>query len=196
MYNPITQSYNKDSEANIFFVDIEAAGLASKNAEVYEICIEGVNNPLKLVIYIDPNSYEGCEDLFSYDEESAIFLRSQHGMGYFDELKQVGIGWENAAELIARELKALELGTGKPGVFFSQGMDYDFPILENLFKAAEVPCPWHYRNRRDFRTLAAVVPEVTPVRGKHTAESDVAAMIMTMWKMRRACPVMEEYFGG
>ena len=196
MYDPKTKSYHKDSEANLFFVDIEAAGMTSKDAEIYEICIEGINNPLKLVIYIAPDSYEGCADLFSYDKESAIFLRSQHGMGYFEELNHAGIGWENAAHLIGRELAALEQGTGKPGVFFSQGMDYDFSILENLFKAAEVPCPWHYRNRRDFRTLAAIVPEVTPVLGKHTAESDVAAMIMTMWKMRRACPTMEEYFGG
>lgn len=46
----------------------------------------------------------------------------------------------------------------KDAVVWSNGSDFDFPILENAFKACDVEAPWKYYNKRDFRTLKRIVP--------------------------------------
>jgi len=37
-------------------------------------------------------------------------------------------------------------------IVWSQGTDFDFPILENAFKECGVPVPWKYYAKRDTRT--------------------------------------------
>ena len=46
----------------------------------------------------------------------------------------------------------------KDAIVWSNGSDFDFPILENAFAACGVEAPWKYYNKRDFRTLKRIVP--------------------------------------
>ncbi len=43
-------------------------------------------------------------------------------------------------------------------VVWCNGADFDFPILENAFKAVGIAVPWKYYNKMDFRTLKKLVP--------------------------------------
>jgi len=41
-------------------------------------------------------------------------------------------------------------------VWWSNGMNFDFPVLEWSYKAATIPVPWKYWNLRDVRTVYSV----------------------------------------
>lgn len=45
-----------------------------------------------------------------------------------------------------------------------KGANFDFPILEAYYHAFDLAVPWHYRNVRDHRTLASLMPHVEYVR--------------------------------
>jgi len=45
-------------------------------------------------------------------------------------------------------------------VVWSNGANFDIPILEHAFRVFNIPIPWSYRNVRCYRTLAALFPEV------------------------------------
>lgn len=41
-------------------------------------------------------------------------------------------------------------------VFWANGMNFDFPVIESTYKALSKPVPWKYWNLRDARTVYAV----------------------------------------
>ena len=41
-------------------------------------------------------------------------------------------------------------------VFWANGSNFDFPVLESTYRALEQPVPWKYWNLRDVRTVYAV----------------------------------------
>lgn len=70
---------------------------------------------------------------------------------------------ENAVPLAAALAGLAEVVAGGR-ILWSKGVGFDFPILE----AAYLRCgwgapPWHYRQLRCYRTLAALRPEIEPV---------------------------------
>ena len=45
---------------------------------------------------------------------------------------------------------------GEPQHWWSQGSDFDFPILEAAFRAVNMQAPWRYWAKRDTRTAYAI----------------------------------------
>jgi hypothetical protein len=44
-------------------------------------------------------------------------------------------------------------------VLWCQGPLFDYAILQNLYKQVGKPCPWHYWQIRDSRTLFSMMPQ-------------------------------------
>lgn len=67
------------------------------------------------------------------------------------------------------------------------GTSFDFPILENAFKACGLEAPWDFWMMRDFRTLKNIMPRtvqkahaVVPVLAHHALEDAKAQALMTI----------------
>lgn len=66
------------------------------------------------------------------------------------------------------------------------GATFDNVILRNAFTATGLRCPWHFRNDRCFRTLAAINPHVIwddRVGTHHNALDDAKTQALTAVKM-------------
>jgi exodeoxyribonuclease VIII len=66
------------------------------------------------------------------------------------------------------------------------GATFDNVILRSAYKAVDLPCPWHFRNDRCFRTLAAVnrhIEWAPRVGTHHNALDDAKTQALTAIKM-------------
>lgn len=72
-------------------------------------------------------------------------------------------------------------------IMWCNGANFDFPILDNAFRACEVPSPWPYYATRDYRTIKAITPKHLRVEPEvaHSAVADAlaqAASLQNMWR--------------
>ena len=66
------------------------------------------------------------------------------------------------------------------------GATFDNVILRSAFNATGIPCPWHFRQDRCFRTLAAINPHIEwapRVGTHHNAADDAKTQALTAVKM-------------
>lgn len=197
MYNHILGKYQEDNQGVFLLCDIEAAAQARRDGEIYEIAFAEIGGPFRMETYINPEGYKGKEG-FSRSEGAVRFLTRTHGPDYFPSLVQNGLQPLNAILHIRDTLFRLsQQRDNKPLVMISQGSDYDFPLLGNLFAAFGEQTPWHYRNVRDLRTLSALFPIVKPYRTfkDHTAKGDVQGMLSKVQVMAQTHPAFDEYLG-
>ena len=68
-------------------------------------------------------------------------------------------------------------------IFWSQGIDFDFPILETALRKCSLPIPWKFYNKRDSRTVCDIA-RVKVVRGEdsHNALADCIAQVKALKK--------------
>jgi len=68
---------------------------------------------------------------------------------------------------------------------WGNGATFDNVILRNAFKAAFVPCPWHFRNDRCFRTMSNILPqqEWERVGTHHSAVDDAATQALYLQRI-------------
>lgn len=67
---------------------------------------------------------------------------------------------------------------------WANGITFDITVLENAYKSTGITVPWKYNTMRDYRTLAALFPEVPKpifVGDVHNALHD-AIYQATYWK--------------
>lgn len=182
MYLPKLNRYVPDANGLILMADIEAAAQKGhERGEIYEIALVGVNHPYEAEWKIRPSSYAGTK--FQINAGATEFLRNQHGVGYFDDLEFAGLHWVVVAERLHDTIADLREGYPEV-VLYSRGSDYDFQLLEHFLGQAGLTPPWHYRNLRDLRTLAAVFPQIPQKAGNHTALSDAYAQASHLEEIR------------
>lgn len=75
---------------------------------------------------------------------------------------------------IYEALTSLASAIEKDTLVWSNGADFDLPLLANAYKAIGMTTPWGYKNTRCFRTLRAQFPDVEGPVGltKHNALDD------------------------
>lgn len=63
---------------------------------------------------------------------------------------------------------------------WANGAAFDFPIIENAFRACSFDAPWQYSQVMDMRTVRRLYPNVPQVRPNipHNAGSDAVAQAM------------------
>lgn len=67
----------------------------------------------------------------------------------------------------------MRLWENKDAGVWSNGANFDIPILENAYKLCDLEIPWKYHQVRCFRTLKSLYPNVTlENNNKHDALSD------------------------
>ena len=114
------------------------------------------------------------QDCGKFDiDPGTVDWHTKQDPGFIDLCESAGVSFQEAATNFAAWIAAqsdyVELH------FWSQGKDFDFPILENLFKAAGVQVPWTYSRVHCLRDLvwlnpAARLKEKNP--NPHKALSD------------------------
>lgn len=122
---------------------------------------------------IIPSSYEGTQ--FEVDPETAAWHETNNP-GYLAELSSEGVDFQCAAQEFNEWLGAYAANAELH--VWSQGKDFDFPVLDYLFKQCGIKAAYKYRNVHCIRDLLFINPrsriqpskEGTP--GKHTAMQD------------------------
>lgn len=75
---------------------------------------------------------------------------------------------------IYEALTSLASAITKETLVWSNGADFDLPLLTHAYKAVGMSTPWGYKNTRCFRTLRAQFPDVEEPESltKHNALDD------------------------
>lgn len=75
---------------------------------------------------------------------------------------------------IYEALTSLASAITKETLVWSNGADFDLPLLTHAYKAVGMSAPWGYKNTRCFRTIRAQFPDVEGPEGltKHNALDD------------------------
>lgn len=161
-------------KANIV-VDIETLA-TEHNAAVIDIAavalyeVEGLNRYFN--VKIEPSQYLG-HAAFSSNNATRDFHEKQNP-GYLQECEDQGLTIQEAALALFAFMQSYN------DVFelhcWSQGKDFDFPILSNFMKVAELDVPWNYGKVHCLRDLVWLNPKcrIHPAPGsvKHKALDD------------------------
>lgn len=81
-------------------------------------------------------------------------------------------------------------------ILWTQGTDFDIPILRNLLSFSGLEFPCRHDDVRDFRTVAKLFPEIKYTKGNHSALDDVAKMHIHFQKLLNASPLLSSYVFG
>jgi hypothetical protein len=77
----------------------------------------------------------------------------------------------------------------KPKTVWSKGASFDISIMDHLYRGTSSPTPWHYRDGRDYRTIAECLPTELPrprvLENLHSAREDAEAQIEHLWAIFR-----------
>ncbi|QHJ80704.1 MAG: hypothetical protein [Bacteriophage sp.] len=150
-----------DTAHNAATIDIAAVSL-------YEV--EGL--PRYFNVKIKPSQYLG-HAAFSANNATRDFHEKQNP-GYVQECEEIGLTIQEAALALFAFMQSYN------DVFelhcWSQGKDFDFPILSNFMKVAELDVPWNYGKVHCLRDLVWLNPKcrIYPEAGsvKHKALPD------------------------
>lgn len=155
-------------------VDIETLSL-SRHAAIIDIALAPIGDFGEGKRWLlNPSSY--CNhNQFIRDPETLAFHASNK-TGLLEDAELVGHSWQRVAMELHDHLKGY---TGQYELhMWSQGKDFDFPILEFLFTEAGLKTPWKYSNTHCLRDFAKFFPEVKRSwYGNHTAMQDVKAQV-------------------
>jgi len=77
----------------------------------------------------------------------------------------------------------------KPKTVWSKGASFDISIMDHLYRGTSSPTPWHYRDGRDYRTIAESLPTELPrprvLEHLHSAREDAEAQAEHLWAIFR-----------
>lgn len=154
--------------------DIEALSLDSHAAiiDIGAAVAYGNFQPEYFRIAIKPSSYAELGESFAISEETIAF-HEEKNPGYLEQLEAEGVSIQEAAsefnEWLAGYAANAELH------IWSQGKDYDFPILAHFFRFAGITPAYKYRNIHCIRDLIFLNPKSRLGSGQteaHTALAD------------------------
>lgn len=121
---------------------------------------------------IKPSNYMGMGTSFTVEDETISFHEEKNS-GYLEKLEAEGVGIQEAASEFAEWLKGY--ASNAELHVWSQGKDFDFPVLANLFRFCGVQHPYKYRNVHCVRDLLFLNPKArigTGSSAAHTALAD------------------------
>ena len=152
-----------------------------KNAAVIDIAFiaihirNGITEFQEIEWQIDPASYEGYTN-FAVDPSTIDFHKRQN-TGLLEQCAATGQTWQAVSDEVTRYLSNLAVSYDLH--IWSQGKDFDLPILENLLlQAGRNTVPWHHSKAHCLRDLSTLYPEVRRKSyGDHTALADSRAQV-------------------
>lgn len=139
-------------------VDLEALSLDRHAAiiEIGAVAQYGTSGNIasKFSIMIKPSSYNDLPQ-FVRDPSTEQFHEKENP-GFLEECEAAGVSFQEAIGLFADWAASF----GKPYDLhvWSQGKDYDFPILDFAFGQFGIKAPWSYRNMHCLRDLVFLNP--------------------------------------
>ena len=158
-----------------FMVDCETLSL-SRSAAVIDIAIApiGDTHGEGKRFLISPDSYGGMDGFIV--SADTIAFHEGNKTGLIEDCRARGKGWQLVSEefrdYLGQFAGAYEIH------LWSQGKDFDGPILENLLHQAGMKTPWKYSHFHCLRDFSQFYPEVKRTWwGNHTAMKDVIAQI-------------------
>lgn len=169
-------------------MDLEFLSL-KENASISEIAAISLESGASFSVIVD-----ACDlPQFSIDSDTVEFHDKQHG-NYLAFLAIRGIFCTQAANDFITWLH--QQARDRKIILWSQGLDKDIPILRNLLRFSGLEDPFRYNDVRDFRTVAAMFPEIKYIKGNHSALDDVAKMHIHFQKLLNASPLLSSYVFG
>ena len=85
----------------------------------------------------------------------------------------------------------LHLHSNSP-IIWAKGIDFDPPILADLYRRLELPIPWKYNNVRDFRTVKKIFDWISRPRSPnemHNALHDAQFQAEELLEIAKAFPL-------
>ena len=167
---------------NILMIDIETTG-TKPGCKILSIGAFGFNEEGQQVsFYGKINPQKLAEENFIDEYTTMEWWRKQDETVMFETFS----GQQGPAEVLA-EFKAFFYKNFNPGrrdncwfTVWSCGIDFDFPILSELFRRMGFAFPWRFWQQRDYRTIRELFQEVKKAEGnveKHNALEDAKAQM-------------------
>lgn len=157
-----------------FMLDCETLSL-DRHAAVIDIAIAPIMDGLQGKRWlINPSSYSNHPS-FIRDPETLAF-HANNKTGLMEDAEMVGHSWQRVAQEVHNYLQ--DFTTWHEIHIWSQGKDFDTPIMEHLFKQAGLKTPWKYSHTHCLRDLSGLFPDVKrSYYGNHTAMEDARAQV-------------------
>ena len=166
---------------NILMIDIETTG-TKPGCKVLSIGAFGFNEEGQQVSFYERINPEKLAQEMFFDEDSTMeWWRKQD-----ESVMLEAFGGEKGPAEVLSEFKQFFYKNFNPGrasckfTVWSCGIDFDFPILEELFSRLGFAWPWNFWQQRDYRTIKDEHPEVKANEGnveKHNALEDAKAQM-------------------
>lgn len=154
-------------------------GSTSKQAAVYDIGAVTVdyndpeNSGVTFNVKIKPSEYK-LSSQFKQDHATAQFHENQNP-GYLDTCEAEGVTIAEAVDKLQNWILVFA-DQGYEIHMWSQGKDFDFPILDHLFEQCLIKSPWAYSRVHCLRDLVWLNPgarlKEAQTGGKHQALPD------------------------
>lgn len=149
-------------------IDIETLG-TSVNSVVLIICAKRFNESDSSDLFYKKIDIKSCLELgLEIDDNTLKWWKTQPSEVYKE-------AFEGEREHIKIVLNELKRWIKKDDIIWCNGLSFDVPILENLFRLCKIDIPWKYWNTRDTRTLydiAGIKNWDLPKNNKHDARDD------------------------
>lgn len=171
-----------------------------RNAAVVDMAIVIVdfNNPgihgRQFHISIKPSEYDALEGTgqFSRNEDTKVF-HEKNDPEFLNDCERLGVSIQEAAFAISDFINEMALGVELH--LWSQGKDFDFPILENMLEQVGLKAPYAYSRVHCLRDLVWLNPASRlksdgPVAHKalpdaiHEAKQFIATVNQSSWLQR------------
>lgn len=160
-------------------IDIETLG-TSHNSVILSIGaveFDGEKLGKEFEVFIDPQS---CTDHgLVIDASTVMWWMGQSDEARGELLKRKGVTLDEAMVQLHQAFD------WKGKKVWCNGTDFDFPIIASACKAVDLPEPWQYWSKMDFRTLKNLLPKKTygelkvDATVKHSALADAKAQALT-----------------
>ncbi|MCQ2183657.1 MAG: 3'-5' exoribonuclease [Bacteroidales bacterium] len=166
---------------NILMIDIETTG-TKPGCKVLSIGAFGFNEEGQQASFYERINPEQLAQEMFFDEPSTMeWWRKQD-----ESVMLEAFGGEKGPAEVLSEFKQFFYKNFNPGrgsckfTVWSCGIDFDFPILGELFARTGVSPLWKFWQQRDYRTIKELFPEVKANEGnveKHNALEDAKAQM-------------------
>lgn len=166
---------------NTLMIDIETTG-TKPGCKVLSIGAFGFNEEGKQVEFYERISPEKLAEECFFDEDGTMeWWRKQD-----ESVMLEAFGGEKGPAEVLSEFKHFFYKNFNPGrrdikfTVWSCGIDFDFPIIGELFSRTGVSQLWKFWQQRDYRTLKELFPEMKNAEGnveKHNALEDAKAQM-------------------
>ena len=110
-----------------------------------------------------------------------------------------------ALQEFANWLNAIRMKYDADIILWSQGSDFDFPILRNAYRACGLDVPWDYQSQRDARTFILEglyithgdtdyhrIPDMVTEEGSWVRHSALSDAQRTAWSVSFVMAIMRE----